>query len=254
MAHYLNIHDTLDARRQEGAAHQGRGPPAPLWWDPRVRGWVGGAGLLRLPFGRPLLRCLSLPSSDHPPPPSPPRPPPPPPPPPTPHPTHTHTQTWARAACARSCSTTRCGQGGPPPLLTWTSARAPSPCPAASPPRQVRAAAAAAAAGALPRLPSAPRAHPPAWTDTWPASHRCPPHAATTIHPAPRPAVEAPIDIEDGLPCDAPLVYYAGTPSPSDNPALYRHLVERLAHVLDLRAAADAQVGRVWVGGCGVGS
>lgn len=32
---------------------------------------------------------------------------------------------------------------------------------------------------------------------------------------ATRRAVEAPIDIEDGLPTDAPLVYYTGTPSPS---------------------------------------
>lgn len=54
--------------------------------------------------------------------------------------------------------------------------------------------------------------------------------------------VEAPIDIEDGLPTDAPLVYYTGTPTPSDNPSLYRHLVERLAAVLDLRAQSDPQV------------
>jgi hypothetical protein len=30
--------------------------------------------------------------------------------------------------------------------------------------------------------------------------------------------------------------------TPADNPALYRHLVERLAHVLDLRAQSDPQV------------
>ncbi|KAI3429530.1 hypothetical protein D9Q98_005618 [Chlorella vulgaris] len=54
--------------------------------------------------------------------------------------------------------------------------------------------------------------------------------------------LEAPIDVEDGLPTDAPLVYYTGTPSPSDNPTLYRHFVERLAHVLELRAQSDAQV------------
>lgn len=54
--------------------------------------------------------------------------------------------------------------------------------------------------------------------------------------------VEAPIDIEDGLPVDAPLVFYTGTPSPSDNPALYKHLVDRLANVLDARAQSDAQV------------
>lgn len=42
---------------------------------------------------------------------------------------------------------------------------------------------------------------------------------------------------------DAPLVYYFGGITPSDNPALYRHLVERLAHVLNLRAQGDARVG-----------
>ncbi|GAB4822312.1 hypothetical protein N2152v2_009358 [Parachlorella kessleri] len=52
--------------------------------------------------------------------------------------------------------------------------------------------------------------------------------------------IEAPIDVEEGFPVDAPLVYYFGGVSPSDNPALYKHLVERLAHVLDLRAQADA--------------
>ena len=37
---------------------------------------------------------------------------------------------------------------------------------------------------------------------------------------------------------------------PADNPALYRHLVERLAHVLDLRAQSDPQVWCVvWCGG-----
>lgn len=51
--------------------------------------------------------------------------------------------------------------------------------------------------------------------------------------------VEAPIDIEEGLPIDAPLVYYYGHVSSSDNPTLYRHLVERLADILDKRAQAD---------------
>ena len=51
--------------------------------------------------------------------------------------------------------------------------------------------------------------------------------------------VEAPIDIEEGLPTDAPLVYYYGHLTPSDNPNLYKHLVERLAAVLDARSAAD---------------
>jgi polyribonucleotide 5'-hydroxyl-kinase len=52
--------------------------------------------------------------------------------------------------------------------------------------------------------------------------------------------VESPIDVEIGLPCDAPLVYYYGHISPSENASLYRHLVERLAAVLDARAARDA--------------
>ena len=51
--------------------------------------------------------------------------------------------------------------------------------------------------------------------------------------------VEAPIDIAEGLPIDAPLVYYFGHLTPSDNPSLYRNVVERLAEVLDRRSAAD---------------
>lgn len=51
--------------------------------------------------------------------------------------------------------------------------------------------------------------------------------------------VEAPIDIEEGLPTDAPLVYYYGHLTPSDNSALYKRLVERLAAVLEARAAKD---------------
>lgn len=34
---------------------------------------------------------------------------------------------------------------------------------------------------------------------------------------------------------------FSSPPSPADNPTLYRHLVERLASVLDLRAQSDAQ-------------
>eukprot|EP00887_Chlorella_sp_A99_P003151 scaffold9.g3151.t1 len=54
--------------------------------------------------------------------------------------------------------------------------------------------------------------------------------------------VEAPVDIEEGFPVDAPLVYYYGHTTPSENPGLYRHLVERLGAVLELRASQDAQV------------
>jgi polyribonucleotide 5'-hydroxyl-kinase len=52
--------------------------------------------------------------------------------------------------------------------------------------------------------------------------------------------VEAPVDAEAGLLSDVPLVYYFGQTSPGDNPALYRHLVERLVAALDARGAADA--------------
>lgn len=51
--------------------------------------------------------------------------------------------------------------------------------------------------------------------------------------------IEAPIDVEEGFPIDAPLVYFYGGISPADNPHLYRHLVERLAHVINLRAQSD---------------
>lgn len=54
--------------------------------------------------------------------------------------------------------------------------------------------------------------------------------------------VEAPVDLETGLPVDAPLVYYYGHQTPSENPALYKHLTERLAAVVNLRVAADAAV------------
>ena len=39
----------------------------------------------------------------------------------------------------------------------------------------------------------------------------------------------------------------------ADNPALYQHLVERLAHVLELRAQSDPQVGKGGCSGCSVG-
>lgn len=54
--------------------------------------------------------------------------------------------------------------------------------------------------------------------------------------------VEVPVDIEHGFPSDVPLVYYLGHLTPSDNPSLYRFLVERLAHVLDLRCEKDSSV------------
>lgn len=53
--------------------------------------------------------------------------------------------------------------------------------------------------------------------------------------------VEAPIDVQAGVSLDAPLVYYFGNVTPSDNPDLYKHLVERLAAVLDKRSAESKE-------------
>jgi hypothetical protein len=50
------------------------------------------------------------------------------------------------------------------------------------------------------------------------------------------------VDLEEGLPVDAPLVYYYGSLTPGDNPDLYRHLVERIGSALDARAARDDHV------------
>lgn len=58
-------------------------------------------------------------------------------------------------------------------------------------------------------------------------------------------SVEAPIDVEEGFPVDAPLVYYAGTVAGGENMALYQHLVERVADALERRAGTDAKVIRV---------
>lgn len=54
--------------------------------------------------------------------------------------------------------------------------------------------------------------------------------------------VESPIDIEEGLPVEVPLVYFFGSPSPTDNLALYRYIVERLAAVLNKRASLSPPV------------
>ena len=50
--------------------------------------------------------------------------------------------------------------------------------------------------------------------------------------------VEAPVDVEEGLPVEVPLVYFYGHVSPADNPELYKFLVDRLAALLDKRAEA----------------
>lgn len=54
--------------------------------------------------------------------------------------------------------------------------------------------------------------------------------------------VEAPIDIEDGLPVEIPIVFYYGHTTPEVNPELYKYLVERLANLLDRRTHQNAQV------------
>ena len=54
--------------------------------------------------------------------------------------------------------------------------------------------------------------------------------------------VEGPIDIEEGLPVEMPLVYFSGNVSPEPNQQLYRHHVERMAALLDKRAQTNAAV------------
>lgn len=54
--------------------------------------------------------------------------------------------------------------------------------------------------------------------------------------------IEGPIDIEDGYPADAPLVYYAGSTNGADALDIYRQLVECMAGVLDRRAKLSVQV------------
>lgn len=56
-------------------------------------------------------------------------------------------------------------------------------------------------------------------------------------------AVEAPIDVEEGLTSDAPLVYYLGAMAGQDVPALYRHGVECLAGMLAKREEASVAQG-----------
>jgi polyribonucleotide 5'-hydroxyl-kinase len=52
--------------------------------------------------------------------------------------------------------------------------------------------------------------------------------------------VENPVDIEEvGFPGEPPLVFYYGSCSPSENPSLYKHCVERLAAVLNDRCSKD---------------
>lgn len=54
--------------------------------------------------------------------------------------------------------------------------------------------------------------------------------------------IEAPIDIEEGLPVEVPLVYFFGHATPADHSELYKLLVERLADLLDRRAKFSPEV------------
>lgn len=53
--------------------------------------------------------------------------------------------------------------------------------------------------------------------------------------------VDTPIDVEEGLPLEVPLVFFFGAVTPSENPELYKYLVGRLAAVLERRAAASPE-------------
>ena len=68
--------------------------------------------------------------------------------------------------------------------------------------------------------------------------------------------IEAPIDLEEGLPVEVPLVYFFGHATPADHSELYKVLVERLANLLATRATSSPEVGGLpgrGRGGGGVG-
>ena len=50
--------------------------------------------------------------------------------------------------------------------------------------------------------------------------------------------VEGPIDVEEGMPIDLPLVFYYGHQTPTENPELYRALVQRMSAILDKRVSS----------------
>ena len=54
--------------------------------------------------------------------------------------------------------------------------------------------------------------------------------------------IEAPIDIEEGLPVEVPLVYFFGHATPADHSELYKLLVDRLATLMDRRAKFNPEV------------
>lgn len=55
--------------------------------------------------------------------------------------------------------------------------------------------------------------------------------------------VETPVDIEEGLSTEIPLVYFYGHSNADANPHLYKYLVERMAAVLDRRTQQNAKAG-----------
>ena len=56
--------------------------------------------------------------------------------------------------------------------------------------------------------------------------------------------VEGPIDVEEGMPIDLPLVFCYGHQTPTENPELYRAIVEKMSNVLDKRVSkASAEAG-----------
>ena len=56
--------------------------------------------------------------------------------------------------------------------------------------------------------------------------------------------VEGPIDVEEGMPIDLPLVFCYGHQTSTENPELYRAIVERLSDILDKRVSeASAEAG-----------
>ena len=56
--------------------------------------------------------------------------------------------------------------------------------------------------------------------------------------------IEAPIDVEEGLPVEVPVVYFYGHTTPTEHPELYMFLVDRLAHLLDRRARTSPQASK----------
>ena len=54
--------------------------------------------------------------------------------------------------------------------------------------------------------------------------------------------IEAPVDIEEGLPVEVPIVFYYGHTSAHEHFELYKTLVEQLAGMLNKRAKLSTKV------------